>query len=854
MPSTLDELLGPPTLLVDGVEQVTRKLWEFEGATLSDNPTTGVKTITITGLAPNMANNTPPAVGAAGAVGASEEAAREDHTHAHGDQTVTTLHAAATASLAGFATAAQITKLDGIDPGAQLVRRVDYAGEIPSYTRTGNTITAFANGAFALDGAAPSEGDTILYCNLGEVDIGEADDYGWWTVSDAGDGGSPFILTRTTGATTSAEVKKGQLTIVSGGTDNADSIWGLFTEAAITLNTTELDFRCVGRGDAVAGGPFDSATETGVVYVRPIDGVSDDWPALEAVLIANAYQNKVVMLPGLAGEDWICDTTIDIPNGSHIVGTPNTRIVCTLATGVSSAPFRKVLFTTTTVYTLSANVAVGATSLSVSASIPAGSRVCLADAATGHVGAIYTTGTPSGVGPYTIPIDRPTHYAYPSASSTLELVTAQTQDIHIEGNGMTVTGTADCYVDLSAALHCSLSGITADSSGGAISAAGIVFLFDSYSFQCEMVGLRSTSAALVGGFFATCEQCTMRDCHFDNCTTQGINFQGSADCLADNCRAHKGTANGFLFGTANGTVGCVACRVVGGSYNGNAVGIAVTVGATGCSVTGVTCWGNSQKGIFIDATTTVPVNTRITNVSCQYGGDMGIDIAAGCKGTVVDTADVSNNVATGLRNGESATLRNITWRGNLNGSGGVIGYLQTAGADVHIDGFDFQSSLSGVIAAPFVIQGGVLSMRAGHSTLDDAITFPKHIAVSGSNTVLKIEDVRLDGAAGPTNLTGMFCSTASNTIRIGSGFDPGNCAIATDLTNCAVSHGQITANGAGTAQDVTWPNLKSHDRVTLELVTPGGTPGVNRVQYTLATKFTVTFASGDTSVYNYVVS
>lgn len=65
-----------------------------------------------------LADAAPPNVAGSSAIGASEDAAREDHTHGHGVQAGGTTHAAAGAS-AGFMSAADKSKLDGIESGAQ---------------------------------------------------------------------------------------------------------------------------------------------------------------------------------------------------------------------------------------------------------------------------------------------------------------------------------------------------------------------------------------------------------------------------------------------------------------------------------------------------------------------------------------------------------------------------------------------------------------------------------------------------------------------------------------------------------------------------------------------------------------
>lgn len=70
------------------------------------------------GVAANAAALTataPSAVGAAASVGAASTAAKADHVHAHGDQAGGSLHANATATVAGFMSAADKTKLDSIN-------------------------------------------------------------------------------------------------------------------------------------------------------------------------------------------------------------------------------------------------------------------------------------------------------------------------------------------------------------------------------------------------------------------------------------------------------------------------------------------------------------------------------------------------------------------------------------------------------------------------------------------------------------------------------------------------------------------------------------------------------------------
>ena len=65
-----------------------------------------------------VAAGTPVGVGTANAAGSAATFARSDHVHDHGAQTSGSLHAAATTSVAGFLSAADKTKLDGVSSGA----------------------------------------------------------------------------------------------------------------------------------------------------------------------------------------------------------------------------------------------------------------------------------------------------------------------------------------------------------------------------------------------------------------------------------------------------------------------------------------------------------------------------------------------------------------------------------------------------------------------------------------------------------------------------------------------------------------------------------------------------------------
>lgn len=149
--------------------------------------------------------------------------------------------------------------VDGIASGLDLKASVRVATTAPlaANTRTGNVLTADANGALAaIDGVSLVLNDRLLV----KDEVTGANN-GIYYVSAVGDGSNPWTLTRTTDADEDAEVTAGMFTFVEEGTSNADSGWVLTTNDPITVNTTALAFsQFSGAGQVVAG---DGLTKTG---------------------------------------------------------------------------------------------------------------------------------------------------------------------------------------------------------------------------------------------------------------------------------------------------------------------------------------------------------------------------------------------------------------------------------------------------------------------------------------------------------------------------------------------------------------------------------------------------------------
>lgn len=116
--------------------------------------------------------------------------------------------------------------------------RAATAAALASNSRSGNVLTASANGALAaVDGVTLVLNDRVLV-----KDESTGANNGIYYVSAIGSGGAPWTLTRATDADSSAEVNAGMFTFVEEGTANGDKAFALTTNNPITLNTTALVF------------------------------------------------------------------------------------------------------------------------------------------------------------------------------------------------------------------------------------------------------------------------------------------------------------------------------------------------------------------------------------------------------------------------------------------------------------------------------------------------------------------------------------------------------------------------------------------------------------------------------------
>ena len=171
----------------------------------------------------------------------------------------------------GSQDAATKAYVDSVANGLDVKESVRVATTVALATSTYNngngTITANANGALAIDGVTLTSGDRVLIKNQAS-----AVQHGIYTVTDAGSGSTPFVLTRGPDADTAAELTGGTFFFVEEGTQNADSGYVATHNGTPTLGTTNITFsQFSGAGQISAG---DALTKSGNTLNVAVDDSS----------------------------------------------------------------------------------------------------------------------------------------------------------------------------------------------------------------------------------------------------------------------------------------------------------------------------------------------------------------------------------------------------------------------------------------------------------------------------------------------------------------------------------------------------------------------------------------------------
>lgn len=211
---------------------------------------------------------------------------------------------------------------------------------LSGYTFLSNVLTASANAALVVDGTTLSRGvDEGVRILVKNETSSNAPYNGIYTVTDAGDGTHPWILTRSTDADSSSEVTPGMFVFVEQGTAWSDSGWVLTTDAAISLNTTNLTFvQFSSAGQSIAGNGLTKDGNT-INAVGTTDRISVSSDAID--ISANYVgQSTITTLGTITTGTWngVDIAVADGGTGSSTAGGARTNLAGDITGGSTNTP------------------------------------------------------------------------------------------------------------------------------------------------------------------------------------------------------------------------------------------------------------------------------------------------------------------------------------------------------------------------------------------------------------------------------------------------------------------------------------------------------------------------------------
>lgn len=415
--------------------------------------------------------------------------------------------------------------------------------------------------------------------------------------------------------------------------------------------------------------------------------------------------------------------------------------------------------TATTVTALASSNTVGARTISVNASIPAGSIILVNDTVSGAGlrTMSYDVEAVSGSGPYTLTLDRPVLIQY-GTGDAVGAVPSQPTGIVLED--FAIEGSATRFVEIVSARGCVGRRLRLSVTAGA--SHDIMASWDVGGRDCVWDDLDADG----GGIAADCiafeghENGTLRVSKARRANSYGIVLHDAVHVTVEHCRSR---ANGFgLVVTADGTVkGCLGVRVVGGSYLSNTTqGIAVINGSR---------------------------DTRVDGADCRFN-PIGFAITGDCVGVVATAVNLSEHTTNAISVGSGAS--GVLFRGvDLSGSSATVPV--SAAGDLEIDGatirackqigvFQGRVVVRGLVAkcnpaAPqnvFYLSSGSPAVSLKQSTIECASTNCNVLSVAVGT--LDVDSTTIRQVDGATGVIGLYNS--GGLLRVGQGVNPMGCS------------------------------------------------------------------------------
>lgn len=545
---------------------------------------------------------------------------------------------------------------------------------------------------------------------------------------------------------------------------------------------------------------------------------------------------------------WLLDQQCDVPGPLHVVWEPG--VACSWSLGIGGGVcFKAVAITGGTTGALTSNITLGLNQFRDNALHAVGVDVRIGG--TGgtniHIGSRYTIKAITPGVPNIYTVERPIDFPFVIGDPVRE-VTANGKGIIFDCNGGTITGNGPDYFFQFQTTDSYVRDVTVINTANTGSAAFSIELsaVNTWFENCR-ADLTANNTAIA--FFIECgENSGYRNCQswggivgcksydgynivFEDCVCTEWSSLG-IQLTCHPTQTAPGTINGIIRGgsfSSGQNIGvsfgyCTDCKAIGvaSDYNvqgfnfGTTAAVCVRARSMACSTRGNT------SGQYTNVVTATASGTKITNFS-GIGMGAGRLIAAEvafdeCEET---GCTVSTNFPMVIQVGIAAGSR-------VREVGGLISPAAAAGAQ------------------PLVQKAGSCILEFDKTLF--AMTAAGQTAITDSTAgCVILRDIIMTQTAASL---GYVSTAAGCTLRIVGRTDMGGIGTPTTIfAGSFINLGALVANGLGTAQDVTWPDLKLNERIewgytALGTVAAGTVP---LVTYTPGTKFTFTFELNNTS-------
>lgn len=587
------------------------------------------------------------------------------------------------------------------------------------------------------------------------------------------------------------------------------------------------------------------------------DGVTVEDAAFQKAVNAVAGSGKSLLV---SAGTYLIHTTISVPSNTTIVGAPGAVIVGNLTSGAGStkATFLATWTANGVNSTLAANNVVGAKTISSNASYAAGQQFVLQSASHVFQEAMYTVRSVSGIGPYTLTLDRPVLLQFATNDAITGLGTSIPKNVHLIGNGLLMTGTPNRHAEFAGCYQCSIEGVRADTSLGAATGGDYWFSFDvggvENIFRDMHLDIGGASSEY-GLALESNERSRIVESHVLNAGAVGYLLIDDIQCDVIGSSAH-GCATGIQLSGEDAVVGCISDRIIGGSYSANSsFGVQFSGGTIRSAAIGVSANRNGNTGFYFDGTGSAQTGNRLTNVEGNENVNYGIYLASGSAGSVVNGAHVSNNGSFGLLVQDDATLSGISASNSLVPAGAGQSSQTTIAASAG------NITLSGLFIKDTQNSTNVnVLVTAGTLDLNNAkiLVAPNNYGLeTRGSAILRVSHTLVKSVGSPTGENGVQANSSGSTIELGAGVDLTGCAnpilagtgtVAMNqgrgVFTSAIATGTETLSQVQARSDVIQTSQSLSGNVTENV--PAGIPGLRYVVFDNATLNAHTWSVGVT--------